>query len=801
MLRESFNRGWVLNPTDKSVSFMSRETAVDDLPVTLPYDAMLRKQRNPGAEGGSHTGYFPNASCTLEKEFDVPEDWRGKCVTLEFEGVYTNSMVYINGDWAGGCPHGYTRFLVPADDFLKYGKTNTVKVQAKTARDSRWYSGMGIYRGVNLLLAAPVHIAPNGYRVSSGEVDAEGAVVTVSAQVCNRDRAVAGLRLATTLRDAAGSTVAQGEEPLTVFGGGEATLKQRLYLPKPRLWDLEDPHLYTATTQVFNGDTLLDESTTTFGVRTLALDVRHGLRINGKTVKLRGACVHHDNGLLGAAAIPRAEERRVQLLKAAGFNAIRSAHNPISDAFLDACDRHGLVVMDELTDMWTRRKTEHDYATAFPTHWPALVQDIVDKDYNHPSVVMYSIGNEIMENGTPHGAGIARKLADRLREEDPTRYTINSANLMMAVMEQIPKPGQSTDVNEVMTDVGTSMAQLTGSELVSVATQEMFAAVDIAGYNYATSRYVADRTRFPNRVLCGSETFPKEIAGNWKVITENEHVIGDFTWTGWDYLGEAGIGRMSYEEDGAAAAFNAPYPWYIAWCGDIDITGHRRPVSYYREIVFGLRTRPYIAVRYPHTYGKTLRPGMWDFVDGIASWTWTGSEGKPVEVEVYAPGDRVELLLDGQKVGEAALTEFKAVIGTTYRPGELVAVAYEGGRELGRTALATAGQGLKLRCEADRAAIRADDSDLCYVSIALTDENGVVNNMADRPVRVRVEGAGVLAGLGSANPQGEESFLSDSFTSFDGRLLAVVRPTGAGKIRLTTSAEGCGDVSVEITAG
>jgi beta-galactosidase len=306
--------------------------------------------------------------------------------------------------------------------------------------------------------------------------------------------------------------------------------------------------------------------------------------------------------------------------------------------------------------------------------------------------------------------------------------------------------------------------------------------------------------RFPNRVLCGSETFPKQIAFNWKLVQECSHVIGDFTWTGWDYLGEAGIGAMRYAEDGKPVEFNAPYPWYIAWCGDIDITGHRRPASYYREIVFGLRKEPYIAVRYPHNCGKTLLPGMWDFVDGISSWTWIGYEGKPVEVEVYAPGDFVELYCNNEKIGEAPLKEFKAVIETVYSPGELAAKAFQNGAEIGSARLATAGEGLRIAAAADRAEICANDADLCYIDIALTDDQGVVNNMADRPVTACVTGAGKLLGLGSANPKSEESFLAGTFTSFDGRLLAVVRPTGVGEIQVRVSAEGCEDALVAIKA-
>ena len=796
MIRTSFNKDWTVTEVMPFLHARPGGRA-----VTLPYDDLLTRPRRADAPSAHDKAYYPDAQCAMVKRFDVPEDWRDRHVVLEFEGIQTDSTVFVNGDYAGGSPHGYTGFTIHINPMLKYGQTNEIQVIARTARDSRWYTGLGLYREVSLMISGLQHLVPNGHRITTPEIDEEGAVVMVSSELENTHHNRQIVLVETQILEAGGAVVAVGTEPVTLNPGTCQILRQRLYLETPRLWDADSPYLYTCVTTVIREDAELDRAQSSLGVRQLQLDVKHGLRVNGKTVKLRGACVHHDNGVIGSAAIARAEERRVELLKKAGFNAVRSAHNPISRAFLEACDKHGLYVMDELTDVWTRGKTIQDYSTAFPLHWEQAVEAMVGKDFNHPSVIMYSIGNEISEVGSPTGAILGRKIAEAFKSLDPARYTINSVSLILAAMDKLPKPSgkQPVEINTAMTNLEDLMERIRLSDFPVVITQEAFASVDIAGYNYATDRYITDRERFPNRVLCGSETFPKKIAENWAVICASSHVIGDFTWTGWDYLGEAAVGRVRYADKGEFDIYGK-YPWYIAYCGDLDITGDRRPVSYYREIVFGLRTEPYIAVWYPETHGLAVATGKWDFMDGISAWTWTGHEGKPVTVEIYAPGDRVELLCNGKKIGEAVPVEFMAVIETVYEPGMLEAVAYKNGQELGRTRLTTAGSQLRLSVEADRTDIRADDKDLAYLSISLTDENGILNNMADRTVTVEVSGAGILAGLGSAKPDSEESFLAGRFTTFNGRALAVIRPCETGEITVTVTAEGCEPAVVSLTA-
>ncbi len=628
-------------------------------------------------------------------------------------------------------------------------------------------------------------------------------MVEVATTVEHDGRGLAALDVVTEIRDGDGTVVATGTSPVTVLPGEPAVVRQRVLLPEPALWSPDSPVLYSATVFLRNGETAVDDDGVTFGVRTLSLDPERGLRINGEPIKLRGACVHHDNGVLGAATIGRAEERRVQLLKEAGFNALRSSHNPMSRAMLDACDRYGVLVMDELTDMWTESKSDFDAALDFPEWWERDVEAMVRKDLNHPSVVLYSIGNEIPEVGRPHGAVWSRRLAEKVRSLDGTRFVTNGINAMSSVIGEAKAEAPQAGINTMLTDMGAFMDELSTSELVATRTAESYDVLDVAGMNYMEARYELDRELFPRRVIVGSETFPGKIDRLWRLVQDNPHVIGDFTWTGWDYLGEAGVGRVTFADDPTAGQFGAPYPWLLAHVGDIDITGHRRPASYYREIVFGLRTDPYIAVLRPERHGRELSSTPWAWTDTVGSWSFSGAEGKPVTVEVYSDADEVELLLDGRSLGVAPAGEknrFRAEFEVTYAPGELTAVGRTGGEETGRFSLRSATGEVRLGAVADQREIRADGTDLAYVDITVRDAEGEVFVGLDRAVTLSVEGPGVLAGFGSAAPATEESYLDDVHTTYDGRALAVIRPTGPGWITVTATAEGCEPVEVTVEA-
>lgn len=778
----------------------------------MPHDAMIERKRIKPVEGdnrgqNSNIAFYPEGEYEYKKTFFVPAEYKDKRVTIEFEGVYMNAMVYLNGSFAGQHPNGYTNFYIKADRFLKYGEENEIKVISMNYKDSRWYSGAGIYRNTKLVIGNLVHITLDGVKISTPDILAERAVVNVATVIENEGLHTNVVNVLTEIVDADGRVVGSDSATLTTFAGEEATLRQRIYVRQPKLWSVNQPYLYTCRTRLMTENEQLDEDTNSFGIRSLALDPDKGLCINGEIVKLRGACIHHDNGVLGAATIDRAEVRRVEILKQAGFNALRGAHHPMSKAILDACDRLGMLVMDESFDMWTSTKADHDYGLHFPVWWEKDIQAMVDKDYNHPCVIMYSIGNEIPEAGRPLDSVWGRKLAEKIRSVDSTRFVTNSINFIIAVIAEQMKitianaTAKGEGINTIMNNMGQSMAAITASELATHRTAESFGYVDIAGYNYAEERYLMDRELFPNRVIVGSETFPTMIDKNWNLVKENSHVLGDFTWTGWDYLGEVGVGRVKYDPN--EKSFMGAYPWLTAWCGDIDIIGNRRPVSYYREIVFGLRKDPYIAVQRPEYYGKQPIPTTWSWSDSVSSWSWNGYEGKLVRVEVYADADEVELLVNGKSAGKAAAGKeqrYTAEFDVVYEPGEIVAIASTDGQAIGRMKLHSATSEVQLKVEADRTDITASDRDLSFVMISLVDGQGNLYNTADRKVSVQVEGSGVLQGLGSADPKSSENFFDTERTTFDGKALAVVRPQNAGTITVTVTADGCGQKVIQIKA-
>ncbi|MCZ2848807.1 glycoside hydrolase family 2 TIM barrel-domain containing protein [Modestobacter sp. VKM Ac-2978] len=802
MRRTPFTTGWHVRPHANSFAEMVGAAAPWQ-PVTLPHDATLAQPRD--AAHGAGSGYFPGGVYEYRRTFDVPADAAEQRWLLEFEGVYRRAMVYVNGSLAGHWASGYTGFTVPLDDHLRYGAENEVRVVCRAGADSRWYAGAGIHRPVHLLSGPLLRVAPDGVRVTTLDADRDLAVVEVATTVVNDRLRLATVEAVTELRDAEGTVVAADRVPVSVRPGEPAVVRQRLAVRDPALWGPDSPALHTATVALVEEDAVLDTETVTTGIRTLSVDPVRGLRVNGEPVLLRGACVHSDNGVLGAAAIDRADERRVELLRAAGFNALRSAHNPMSRAVLEACDRLGVLVMDELTDMWTESKSDFDAALDFPEWWERDVAAMVAKDVNHPSVVMYSIGNEIPELGTPHGALWSRRLAEEVRRLDPTRPVTNGVNGMLAVIGEATADLADAEggINTMLADMGGFMRELSRSELVGRRTAEAFGVLDVAGLNYMDARYESDRDVFPNRVVVGSETFATDIDRLWRLVQDHPHVIGDFTWTGWDYLGEVGIGRTADAEEPGARGLNGPFPWLLAWCGDIDVTGHRRPASYYREIVFGLRADPYLAVQRPERSGRETVSPPWAWTDSVGSWSFTGAEGTPLTVEVYSDADTVELLLDGRSLGTAAAGEahrFCAEFTVPWAPGELTAVARTGGAETGRCALRSADGPVQLSAAVDRPVVRAADTDLAFVDLALTDAAGTVALGVDREVTVTVAGPGVLAGFGSAAPVTEESYCDDVHTTFDGRALAVVRPTGAGTITVTATADGCDPVTVTVEA-
>jgi beta-galactosidase len=815
MQRVPLNDEWTVR--QKENPFAERFGLVTDpVPVTLPHDAMIGTRRSPSANAAH--AFFPGGAWEYGRQLELPADAAGSSVFVEFEGVYRDARVFVNDTLAAHRPYGYSDFVVEVDHLLRFGESNELRVEARSHDDSRWYAGAGIYRSVWLLRAGRVHLSPGHLHVVCPDIDEEVAAVAVAAEVRNLSVHTSSAALRTELVDAEGAVVACDEAAVTTVPGDRLTVRRRLYVENPHRWGPADPYLYTCRVTLLDEGRVLDEDSTTFGIRSLSIDPTRGLRINGTEVLLRGACVHHDNGLLGAATIDRAEERRVELLKAAGFNAIRSAHNPMSKPMLAACDRLGMLVMDETFDMWEEAKSEDDYALRFPEWWEADVEAMVRKDLSHPSVILYSIGNEIPEAGRPHGARIGRAVAEKIRSLDGTRLVTQAVSGLLAggpelidelrrgLANRIPETGEQTGVNTAMTNLADHLNNLMVSETIARNSAETISYLDVAGYNYMESRYEMDRDRYPNRVIVGSETHPAAIDTLWAAVLRNPHVIGDFTWTGWDYLGEVGIGRTEYgerDQSAGAPSFLGEFPWLTAWCGDIDITGHRRPQSHYREIVFGRRPDPYIAVRRPQFFGQPTTGTPWQWSDAVSTWSWDGFDRQPVTVEVYAGADEVELLVNGRSLGRRPAGpdhRYRAEFEAEFESGLLEAVAWHGDEELGRMRLHSASGPMMLDVRVDRPRISTRPGDVAFVDLTLVDDRGSLYSSADRQVRVEVEGPGVLHALSSANPTSEEGFAGPVCSTFDGRALAVVRPTGEGKILVTVSADDCEPQLVTIDA-
>jgi beta-galactosidase len=782
-------------------------------PVTVPHDAVLGSERVDDSAHQS-AGYFPGGAWEYHTRFAAPDEWRNQHVVLEFEAIHRSAAVFVNDELAVRQPSGTSAVVVELDSYVRHGGDNEIVVEARSSRDARWYTGGGIIRPVQLAIGPRVHVPLDGIVVTTPEHDAVSALVQVVTTVRNLESVPAVRRLETSIVGPSGALVGVDITRVSIPAGGVADVSQRILVMSPRRWSVDTPDLYRVDARLIDtaDADAVDLSHVQFGIRSLHLDAARGLRINGVPVKLRGACVHADNGVIGAATFDHADERRVAILKSAGFNAIRSAHQPMSRAMLEACDRLGMLVMDELTDVWTKSKSPEDGADHFLEQWQHDLEAMVVKDRNHPSVIIYSIGNEIPEAATRGGSELSRSMTAATRRLDPTRYVTAAVNGSLFVMDGAAEideelfGGASRDpvveINGRTMSLEAKMSALAITDAVTELTEEAYGAPDIAGMNYQDSRYELDRERFPNRVIVGSESFPTHIDRLWALVNANPHVIGDFTWTGWDYLGEPGLGRMHYREDPPGGALGS-FPFLISGAGDIDITGERRPASYYREIVFGRRTAPYIAVRRPHTRGKTMKSAPWSWTDSISSWTWSDVGSAPMEVEVYSDAAEVELVVGGRSLGRLPTGpdhRYRAVFVVEYAPGRIEAIAIRGGVGAERTELRSADDERRLTLCAERDELAGNGQDLGYVVVEVVDSAGIRATDVGLEVQLTIDGPGVLQGFGNAAFSTEESFTDARHSLHDGRALAVIRPSAPGLITVTATAPGFPPASVGLTA-
>lgn len=718
--------------------------------------------------GQGATGWMVGGTGWYRKRFSVAALPAGSNVGIRFDGVYMDSDVWINGRHLGNHPYGYTTFAYDLTPYLKRDSENVLAVRVRNeGRTSRWYSGSGIFRDVWLTVTGEVHVPLWGVSITTPEVSSDTAVIRVETHAANMSTAAKDVLYRVQLYGSNQSKVAASATTHSLPASATLPFVEALTVKNPDLWSPKDPKLYRAEIELEIEGKVIDRVSTYFGIRRVEVDAEHGLRINGEAVKLRGGCLHHDNGVLGSAAIARAGERRVELMKANGFNAIRTSHNPPSPAFLDACDRLGILVIDESFDCWEIAKNPEDYHRFFDEWWKRDIESMVLRDRNHPSVIIWSIGNEINERAEPKGVEIGTQLREHIRRLDPTRP------VTAAICGFWDRPGKTW-----------------------AATDPAFSYLDIGGYNYEWRQYETDHVRFPNRIMMGTESFPNQAFENWEAIERLSYVIGDFVWTGMDYLGESGIGSSALREATKASApsIGAPsFPWFNAYCGDVDLIGGKKPQSYYRDVVWG-RSKLEMAVQRPLPLRMAEEISLWGWSDELRSWTWPDSLGRPLKVRVYTTGDQVRLLVNGKEVGTQEVsrkTKLTAEFDVPFAPGELRAIALDKGREIASLSFKTAGKINAIRMKVDRQTIHAKRSDLAYVTVEVVDEAGIQVPDAAVPITFSVRGAGELAGVGNANPKDAASFREPQRQTYQGRCLAVLRPVG-GPGTITLRAETIG---------
>lgn len=749
-----FNHAWLFEYA-KDEEWLRRAAKGRGQTVNLPHDFRISLPTDPASPGGANEAYFPGGYGYYEKRFQADEALLSGPCYLYFDGVYRMSELRLNNQLL--CLHqgGYSPFYVRIDQGLRRGEnTLCLRVNANLLPGSRWYPGAGIYRGVELLSAAsPAHLLPDGLWLDTLALEGAGARLQACARV---SKACPRVRF----------TLLEGQTPLAQAeaDAADGLATAALCLERCRPWSAEDPYLYTLRAEALDGQgRCLDEERVQAGVRTVTVNAEQGLLVNGKAVKLKGGCVHHDNGLLGAASHRGSEYRKARLLKQNGFNAVRCAHNPPSASFLNACDVLGLYVVDEAFDAWREGKRALDEHIYFLDCWQEEMTAMVRRDRRHPSVVLWSTGNEVQErSGMSDGAAWSRRLASFLRELDPSRPITNA---LCGFFEE-------TELQEMELNGLSTLSE--GKDYWAQRSEGFAAPLDVVGYNYLLDRYEKDHALFPRRVLLGTESFPLEGLANWRAVERLPYLIGDFVWTALDYLGEAGIGRSSFS--GPLSGLPA-HPWRVANCGDLDITGRKRPQSHLRDFYWTDRTTPYLCVQHPRHFGREESLSNWGWPQLLESWTFPGHEGQNVAVTVYGRGASLRLLLNGQAVACQPLRDFTARFTLPYAPGLLEAVALdERGGEIGRCALETAGAPAQLRLAAEKE--NMPGTKLRYVWIELTDGRGVLCPNAQDQLRLETLGCRLLA-LGNADPCFSGSYASSVCPLYQGRALAILRVESA----------------------
>lgn len=765
--------------------------------TNLPHDYEMEKERSKDAPGGPDEGFTQGAGLYYKKSFELSPKAADKRIWLEFEGVAGITQVWVNGQFAAKHVNPYTGFQIDITKQVKTGD-NVISLHTdSTMRPwSRWYVGTGLYRQVWLHIGEMTAVKPHGLKVHTKELDGDRAVLAVQMEVSGRDGQKAAISCC--IESSKGVKAAEAELSIQIDGDsgfGEVEIPVASIIP----WCPETPELYEVKVTVDGRDTDRE----CFGFRTVQVNSRTGFLLNGKQRKLKGGCIHHDLGILGAADHMAAEYRRIKLLKESGFNALRLSHNPFGPAIFKACDQLGMMVIGEAFDEWVLGRTSFGSHIFFEEHWERDLEAMIGRDGNHPSIIMWSIGNEVEErDGSADGFAWSRRLAEKVRALDSTRPVSAAACSLFVEYTQRPSVQDGTTGNQALNMAYDKFES--GEDLWGDQTGEYFAPLDAAGYNYKHVRYGHDGRKFPERVIYGSESYPRAAFSSWQETVKHNHVIGDFVWTAWDYLGEVGIGRWEISEEERPGS--PQWPWIAAYCSDLDLIGEKRPQSYYRDAVWGNDHAPHLFTLSPELTGKHLARLSWAWLPVAANYTYPGAEGQELEAHIYANADEVELWVNGRSLGRKACgagEEYQAVYTLPYEPGTMEAAAYKHGRETGRDSLRTAAAVKELKVTADRSSIKGDGRDLSFIKIEAVDEAGTPVMGENGMINVKVQGAQLLA-VGTADPRPDRliPYKGNRVPLYEGKALAVIRSDQGGNgclVKVTLEHKCEADIVIEFT--
>lgn len=754
--KKSFNEGWSFHYGNIENVHLTGLDETQWQKVDLPHDWSVEMSFTK-SEGGIAIGQTQGGTAWYRKAFVIPQEDKGKLHNLYFEGVYMESEVWINGKQVSYYPYGYTSFWC---DISKYcnppGEENIVAVKVKNeGKNSRWYAGSGIYRHVWLVSTDRLHLDEWETFISTGNVSDNAADIHLDFNINNKSDELQHTTAYISIINNSNQIIGEKEVILELQPSEVKNIKEQIQITNPSLWSVDSPSLYTAKIKVESSEKLKDEIAIPFGIRSISFSAKEGFLLNGKSLKLKGGCVHHDNGLLGAAAFDRAEEKKVELLKANGFNAVRCAHNPPSEKFLEACDRLGILVINESFDQWQKQKNPNDYHRFFDEWHEKDMMSMVLRDRNHPSIIMWSIGNEIQERSDSSGVRIARQLREIVRKYDTTRP------VTAAINDYWDNP-----------------------QLKWNASPAAFATLDVGGYNYMWWEYENDAKNFPERVIYGSETTAMERTVNWDLVEKYPSIIGDFIWTAIDYLGESGIGHALSVKDGEKEPPQfLDWPWFNGWCGDIDICGYKKPQSLLRDVLWN-ESKIEMLVHKPIPDGYKEKVSYWGWPDNEPHWNWGGYEGQLMDVVVYTRYPSVRLYLNGKQLEEKEtetkdrMDRYAARFKVKYEPGILKAVGVSMGGEKESAILTTTGEPVKIRLKADRTDLKDSKNDLSYVQIELIDKDGNIIPDKDLKLELSISGKGRILAAGNACPTDMESFRSLTPKTYKGRALAIIQPEG-----------------------